>query len=115
MHSSGIGNVDAGTEDSAAAAGSFTGPAGVRGGSLPSHVAAAAALSGVGTGSTTQGGGASSSLIALNKPSNQNPLAGWAGLLGHHTEASPNLSRAESRKSEPLATSEIVRARVCLQ
>ena len=113
--SSGIGNVDAGTEESGAATGSVAASAGIRGGSLPSHVAAAAALSGVGTGPMTQGGGgASLSLITLNKPTPQNPLAGWAGLLGHHTEASPNLSMAGSRKSEPLASPEIVRAKVCV-
>ena len=113
--SSGIGNVDAGTEESGAATGSVAASAGIRGGSLPSHVAAAAALSGVGTGPMTQGGGgASLSLITLNKPTPQNHLAGWAGLLGHHTEASPNLSMAGSRKSEPLASPEIVRAKVCV-
>ena len=109
--SSGVGNVEAGPEETGAATGYVATSAGVRGGSLPSHVAAAAALAGVGTGPITQGG-ASSSLITLNKPTPQNPLAGWAGLLGHHTEASPNLSGAASRKSEPLATPELVRAKV---
>ena len=109
---SGIGNVDAGTEESGEPTGSDAPSVGVRGGSLPSHVAAAAALSGVGTGPMMQGG-ASSSLITLNKPTPQNTLAGLAGLLGHHTEASPNLSMAGSRKSEPLPFPEILRAKVC--
>ena len=111
--SSGGGGVDAGPEEGSAACAAGASVAGVRGGSLPSHVAAVAALSGTGSGLSTQGG-ASSSLITLNKPTPQHPLAGWAGLLGHHSAASPNFSQAGSRKSEALATPHHLRARVCM-
>ena len=105
----GGGGVEAGLEEGSTATAASV--AGVRGGSLPSHVAAVAALSGTGSGPSTQGG-VSSSLITLNKPTPQNPLAGWAGLLGHHTGASPNFSQAGSRKSEAPASPRLLRARV---